>query len=108
MKEKITKSDLVDEIVKASSCNRKQVSVVADLFLSAIKKSLENGHTIELRGFGTFEPRLRTGRISARNPKTGEILAEPVAPHYVATFRAGKELHNNLMNLKIDEDDKAK
>ena len=69
--------------------------------LKEIKKSLENGSTIELRGFGTFEPRLRKGREKAHNPKTGEILS--VAPHYVAAFRAGQDLKKALWNLDKSE-----
>ena len=60
------------------------------------------GSTIELRGFGTFEPRLRKGREKARNPKTGEIVS--MAPHYVAAFRAGKDLKQALYSLEIKDE----
>ena len=96
---KITKSDLVDAIYKATNLEKQVIQEVVDGFLFQTRTALENGNTIELRGFGTFEPRLRKGRSVARNPKTGEILS--VEPHYVAAFRAGQILKDKLWNLKI-------
>jgi nucleoid DNA-binding protein len=94
---KITKYDLVESIYENTKCEKRVVQQVVENFLEEVKKSLEDGSTIELRGFGTFEPRLRKGRISARNPKTGEKLS--VSPHYVAAFRSGQELKNALWDL---------
>lgn len=95
---KITKYDLVESIYQNTKCEKRIVQQVVENFLDEVKKSLESGSTIELRGFGTFEPRLRKGRISARNPKTGEKLS--VNPHYVAAFRSGQELKKALWDLK--------
>lgn len=103
MAKKVTKIDLTDKIYASNKIDREIISLVVDSFLDSVKDSLENGATIELRGFGTFEPRLRKGREVARNPKTGEKLS--VEPHYVAAFRAGKELKNNLWNLKITDEE---
>ena len=66
------------------------------------REALEKGSTIELRGFGTFEARLRKGRSVARNPKTGEKLS--VEPHYVAAFRSGQILKEKLWNLKKEDE----
>jgi integration host factor subunit beta len=95
---KITKYDLVESIYQNTKCEKRVVQQVVENLLEEVKRSLENGSTIELRGFGTFEPRLRKGRISARNPKTGEKLS--VDPHYVAAFRSGQELKKALWDLK--------
>ena len=94
---KITKADLVDAVYEETVVERKTVQQVVEQFIDAIKKSLEAGATIELRGFGTFEPRLRKGRKRARNPRTGESLS--VEPHYIAAFRPGQELKQTLWNL---------
>lgn len=98
---KITKKDLVESIYADSKIEKKIVQHVVDELFVQIKKSLEEGNAIELRGFGTFELRLRKGREAARNPKTGEKLS--VSPHYVAAFRAGQELKNNLWNLPVEK-----
>lgn len=96
---KVTKYDLVDSIYREMRCDRAVILSVVDKFLNGVKVSLSGGSTIELRGFGTFEPRLRKGRERARNPKSGEIVSMP--PHYVAAFRAGKELKQTLYHLEI-------
>ena len=100
---KITKSDLVDSIYKSTDIEKKVILEVVDSFLLNMRNSMEEGATIELRGFGTFEKRLRKGRASARNPKTGEKIK--VDPHYVAIFRAGQILKDKLWNLKIEKDE---
>lgn len=97
---KITKYDLVESVYQNTKYEKREVQEIVENLISKLKESLENGSTIELRGFGTFEPRLRKGRSKARNPKTGELLS--VAPHYVVAFRSGQELKKSLWNLPID------
>lgn len=95
---KVTKYDLVESVYRNVSCDKKIVQDVVENLIQEIKNVLVEGATIELRGFGTFESRLRKGRRSARNPKTGERLS--VAPHYVAAFRAGQDLKKALWRLE--------
>ena len=97
---KVTKFDLVESVYENTSYDKKVVQTVIDSFLEEIKNSLKDSSTIELRGFGTFELRLRKGKESARNPKTGDIVS--VVPHYVAAFRSGQELKNSLWNLPVE------
>ncbi len=94
----ITKSDLIDAVYKSTDIEKQVIQKVVDTFLLETRSVLEKGSTIELRGFGTFEARLRKGRAAARNPKTGETFK--VEPHYVAAFRAGQILKEKLWNLK--------
>jgi integration host factor subunit beta len=100
----ITKNDLIDAVYKSTDVEKQDIQTVIDSFLLHTREALEKGSTIELRGFGTFEARLRKGRSSARNPKTGETFK--VAPHYVAAFRAGQQLKEKLWNLKIKNEKK--
>lgn len=99
---KVTKSNLVDAVYKSTDVEKQVIQEVVDNFLIQTRLALQNGGTIELRGFGTFEPRLRKGRSVARNPKTGEKLS--VEPHYVAAFRAGQLLKEKLWSLKIKDE----
>ena len=101
MNKKVKKNDLIYSIYGSTEFDRNTVAVIVDKLIGELKSSLENGATIELRGFGTFEPRLRKGRKVAHNPKTGELLS--VEPHYVAAFRAGQSLKENLWNLDREE-----
>ena len=95
---KLTKAEIVDAIYNKTSMDRREVQVVVDLFLEEIKAGLISRKAIELRGFGTFEIKIRKGRVRARNPKTGEIFT--IRPHGIASFRAGRDLRLDVWNLE--------
>ncbi|MDR2136103.1 MAG: integration host factor subunit beta [Treponema sp.] len=87
---KYTKADIVDSLCEKAGISRKLAQAVVDSFIDEIKKALVRNSSIELRGFGTFEVKIRKGRSKARNPKTGEEVA--VTSHGIAVFRPGQEL----------------
>ena len=95
---KVTKADIVDALYTKTGMERRDVYKLVDLLLEEIKNSLISYNTVEFRGFGTFEIRIRKGRVRARNPKTGEILS--VSPHGIAAFRAGKEIKQKVWTIK--------
>lgn len=101
-KNRVTKHDLVEAVYENTRCEKKVIQTVIESFLEQLKTSLENKSDIELRGFGTFELRLRKGKKEARNPKTGEKVIVP--PHYIAAFRAGQSLRNSLRDLPVTDD----
>ena len=95
---KFTKAEIVDAIYNKTGANRKDIRDIVDLFIEEIKTALVSNKVIELRGFGTFEIKIRKGRAKARNPKTGETLS--VNSHGIAAFRAGRELRREVWNLQ--------
>lgn len=97
MTEKLTKADIIDNIYTRTGIARNEIHSVIDEFFEELKDGLREGKTIELRGLGTFEVRIRKGKEKARNPKTGAIVS--VENHGVAVFRAGKELKDSLWNI---------
>lgn len=99
---KLTKIDLIESVYLNTKIEKQDVQVVFESLLEQLKSSLESGKKIELRGFGTFEKRLRKGRSKARNPKTGEVVS--VEPHYVAVFKPGKELKQSMWSLPVQSD----
>ncbi len=101
MENKVTKYEIVDSIHAKVKLEKSEVLSVVDLFLEEMKSALIKKSSIELRGFGSFEPRLRKGREACRNPKTGEILS--VKDRYTAVFRPGKDLKAALKNLETEE-----
>ena len=104
---KFTKADIIDAIYNKNGTDRKDIRVIVDLFIEELKAALVSRKIIELRGFGTFEVKIRKGRQKARNPRTGEIVS--VNSHGIAAFRAGKELKQSVWTLKPEgaEPDKA-
>ena len=97
MNGKLTKAEIIENIHDKLGTGRKDIHAVIDGFFDEVKDSLGNGMTAELRGFGTFEVRVRKGKKKARNPKTGEIVS--VDQHDVAVFRAGRELKEELWDI---------
>ncbi len=87
---KLTKAEIVEKLHGNLDLNRDDVRQILDSFFDEIKKALKENQVIELRGFGTFEVKVRKGKEKARNPKTGDIVS--VDEHGVAVFRPGKEL----------------
>jgi integration host factor subunit beta len=100
---KVTKTDIVDAVYEKTGMNRKEIRKVLDLFIDEIRNSLMEQMVIELRGFGTFEVRIRKGRQKARNPKTGELVS--VTSHGIAAFRPGRELKQNVWNIPTSDDE---
>ncbi|GHV88367.1 DNA-binding protein HU [Spirochaetia bacterium] len=98
---KLTKADIIDSVYQKTGMNRKEIRTVIDLFIDEIKDALLKRTITELRGFGTFEVRVRKGRQQARNPKTGTPVA--VHSHGIAAFRPGRELKQDVWSLGDDD-----
>lgn len=84
----MTKADLVERVAEKTGLTRTDVMVVVENFLEQIKKTLEEGSNIEIRGFGTFKVKKRKAR-KARNPRTGEEV--PVPDRKVPVFKPSNE-----------------
>ena len=69
---KVTKAELIEALHATSALNRKDIHGLIDALFEEIKGAILQEKTVELRGFGTFEVKLRKGRKRARNPKTGQ------------------------------------
>ena len=100
---KYTKADIVDSVYNKTGINRKEIREIMDLITDDIMDALRKGYNIELRGFGTFEIRIRKGRKNARNPKTGELLS--VNSHGTVAFRAGRDLKKDVWNIKQENEE---
>ena len=98
--EKTKKYDLIDRINKSTDIDKKTIGIVVDSLFEELKVSLSNKSVIELRGFGTFEPRERKGKKNARNPRTGSMV--DAKNHFIAVFRPGKELKDLMLKIPTD------
>lgn len=85
----MNKSELIKALAEESNISFDDASLVVNIFIDAMKKSLIAGERIEIRGFGSFKVK-EYGGYSGRNPKTGESVE--VVPKRLPFFRAGKEL----------------
>ena len=94
----VTKSQLVQAIHDhCPHFGRQTVEDGVDVLFAQITAALQRGQRVELRGFGSFGLRKRSGGIS-RNPQTGVIT--PVTPRAIPFFKPGKNLLD-VMNQPI-------
>ena len=91
----------MDALYDRTGMSRKEIRMVIDLFISELKAALLQRHVIELRGFGTFEVKVRKARPRARNPRTGQTLS--IRPRGIVTFRSGRELKQDAWTI-VDEE----
>lgn len=90
----MTKSQLVQELIaQASHVSQKDMALIVDAIFDSMTDALRTGGRIELRGFGTFEVRVRDPRVG-RNPKSGSKVSLGIRK--VPFFKAGKELKEKL------------
>ncbi len=71
-------------------------SLAVDTFFERIRKALMNGEKVALKGFGSWEWRVKPSR-EARNPRTGEKILLP--ERKVLAFKPSANLKRRI-NLK--------
>jgi nucleoid DNA-binding protein len=86
----MTKTDLVNEVVKTVS-TKKEAQAAVDCVFDTITTALKNKDQVTLVGFGTFKVGSRKAR-TGRNPKTGEAIA--IEARNVPKFTASKVLRD--------------
>lgn len=85
------KLDIVNEVVSRTGVSKSKAELAVETVFEAMKRALERGERIELRGFGVFQIRPRKTGIG-RNPRTGEEVSIP--PGKAVRFKPGKELQD--------------
>jgi integration host factor subunit alpha len=85
----MTKADLVEVIFEKVGLSKKEAQDIIEIIFDTIKKSFEEGESVKVPGFGTFNVRKKAAR-RGRNPQTGEELE--ITPRRVLTFKASDQL----------------
>lgn len=85
------KLDIVNQVVNRTGITKTKAEVAVETVFDAMKRALERGDRIELRGFGVFNVKPRKTGIG-RNPRTGAEVNIP--PGKAVRFKPGKELQS--------------
>lgn len=85
------KIDIANALMQAYPCSRTTALQAVDLLTEKMKNALLDGHRIEIRGFGVFEPRPRKKGMG-RNIKTGSQVEIPKGKSI--RFKPGKDLRD--------------
>lgn len=103
----VSKKDIVKTVAERNGMTSGDAARIVQAFLDQIIDTLSDGHRIEFREFGIFEPKVRKGRIG-RNPKTGETV--PVPPKAVVAFKPGKVMKERVLDVhtRVTGDSKAR
>lgn len=85
----MNRSELIKALADETGLLLDNATLVVNIFFDSMKRALENGDRVEIRGFGSFKIK-EYGGYAGRNPKSGQSVE--VAPKRLPFFRAGKEL----------------
>ncbi len=85
----MVKQDIVDKVVNRTGLIKTKAEIAVEAVFDTMKRSMERGERIELRGFGVFNIRPRKTGIG-RNPRTGVEVIIP--PAKAVRFKPGKDL----------------
>lgn len=85
----LIKLDIINEVVAKTGITKTKAEMAVETVFEKMKRALEQGDRIELRGFGVFTVKPRKTGIG-RNPRTGAEVSIP--PGKAVRFKPGKEL----------------
>jgi len=90
----MTKADIVNEISRSTGIDKLDVLKTVESFMEEVKKSLEKGDNVYLRGFGSFIVKKRAQK-TARNISQNTTIIIP--EHSIPAFKPAKTF---VMNVK--------
>ena len=83
----MTKADIVARISEAKGVEKAEVQATVEAFMEEVKKALESGNNVYLRGFGSFI-------IKRRAEKTGRNISKnttiKIPAHNIPAFKPAK------------------
>lgn len=85
----MNKAEFVDLVSENAALTKAEAGRAVDAMVSAITRTLKQGDTVTLVGFGTFSVRARAAR-TGRNPRTGETINIRASKN--PAFKPGKAL----------------
>lgn len=89
----MTKIEIIKEVKNETGVDERTISFVLESVLKQIQESLERKESVFLRGFGTFEAKLRAEK-KARNISQGTTVTIP--EHHVPHFKPAKDFKKRL------------
>jgi integration host factor subunit beta len=90
----MTKSDLIERVAaRMDHISKKDTELVVNTIFDSMTDALRTNDRIEIRGFGSFQVKVREAR-EGRNPKTGDEVRIPAKR--TPFFKVGKELKERI------------
>lgn len=87
----LTKDELASQLAAKTGITAIQAHDAITHTLEAVQAALVAGRKVEFRGFGSFIPKLRAGRVG-RNPRDASAAPVKIPPKNVVKFKVGSHL----------------
>lgn len=89
----MNKTELIERIANDADISKAAAGKALDAAVAVIRKTLKQGNSVQLVGFGTFSVSKRAAR-NGHNPRTGEAIK--IKASKVPKFTPGKPLKDAL------------
>ncbi len=83
----MNKASLIAKVAESQGISKKESEEIFNAFLDTIIDTVNGGEKVQIVGFGTFEVKVRAGRI-CKVPGTDQEVTVPDSK--IPTFKAGK------------------
>tara|TARA_B100000900_G_C20583708_1_gene718625 strand:+ start:1473 stop:1763 length:291 start_codon:yes stop_codon:yes gene_type:complete len=83
----MTKADIVAEIAEKTGLEKFDVQTTVEAFMEEVKKALEEGENVYLRGFGSFVIKERAEKTGRNISKNTTII---IPAHNIPSFKPAK------------------
>jgi DNA-binding protein HU-beta len=84
----MTKADIINEIVNKTGIEKPSVIATVEALMEVIKKNMNDGENVYLRGFGTFLLKKRAEKTGRNISKNSTIK---IPAHMIPAFKPAKE-----------------
>ena len=89
----MTKADIVNDIAEKTGLEKNEVQTTVEAFMTSIRKSLEKGENVYLRGFGSFVVKTRAQKTGRNILKNTTIV---IPAHNIPSFKPAKSFVENV------------
>ena len=96
----MTKADIVNEIAKKTGVEKVQIQTIIEAFMEEIKENLGKDEPVYLRGFGSFNTKVRKEKVARNISKNTTII---IPEHKIPAFKPAKTFIANVAKLEVEE-----
>jgi DNA-binding protein HU-beta len=95
----MTKADIVSKISEKTGIEKLTVQTTVEEFMKSVRKSLEEGNNVYLRGFGSFVVKKRAEKTGRNISKNTTII---IPAHNIPSFKPAKSFVDKVKkNVKV-------
>ncbi|MFP5470807.1 MAG: HU family DNA-binding protein [Bacteroidia bacterium] len=89
----MTKAEIVAAISEKTGVEKVETLAVVEAFMDSVKKSIESGENVYLRGFGSFIVKKRAEKTGRNISKNTTII---IPAHNIPAFKPAKEFMESV------------